>query len=241
MNESIVFTLGNIQSSSSLQDARVNHSMSSNHLYHSRSAPTCQTTSSEIAINVRWNALRKRLPSQMKNHLRSLRLPDVAFVIDLTKHFTDSSKSTGSRTSYDNLITQLLYLVVSWESNEYLFSLNVCSFSSTLNPGGSTISSYFLPISSFRAQVPYVWCVTKSWHIICHQNLFQQTHFESATRHDFHSDFQTQVDTTLGWNTWQTRSFPSESMRDVSPQQQNRLRELHHDFHLHFCGTIQDS
>ena len=48
----IVLPLGNIQSSCSLQVTRVLHSVSANHLHHSRRAPACRTTSSEIAVNV---------------------------------------------------------------------------------------------------------------------------------------------------------------------------------------------
>ena len=70
---------------------------------------------------------------------------------------------------------------------------------------------------------------------------FQQTQCDSTTRHDVPSDFQSQVGAVLAWNTYQTRSCPSGPTHEVNPRQQSHLRELRHDYHHHFCGTMQDS
>ena len=86
--------------------------------------------------------------------LRSLRLPGESFAIDLAKHFTGSPKSARFWERYDNLMTQLLYLVASVASNGTSVSLNGSSLSSSLNPG--VANGFTLLPSSHRSLPPRV-------------------------------------------------------------------------------------
>ena len=151
VSERMVLTLGNIQSSCSLQVTRVLHSVSANHLHHSRSAPACRTTSSEIDV------LRKRLSPQMKSQVfgpqqvacNLLEIPETSrrwLCLDLATHFTGFPKCARSKAKYDNLMTKLLYLESAPKSNETSFSLNASSFSSTLKPG--VVNGFALLLSS---------------------------------------------------------------------------------------------
>ena len=67
--------------------------------------------------------------------MRSLRRFSVGFDIDLAQHFTASPQSDRSSARYDNLMTQILYLVASAASKRRL-SLSQRKFFS-LNPGAA--------------------------------------------------------------------------------------------------------